>query len=228
VALDVGFIKKAAGSCLVAFGDTRVVTTVCVEDRVPPHRAGRGAWLSAEYAMLPASTRDRKKRDGAKPDGRGVEIQRLVGRALRSVVDLDGLPPVTFWVDCDVIEADGGTRCASVTGAWVALAVAMARLGKRASFKGNPRPTRVASAVSVGLVKGQVLVDLNYEEDSQAEVDLNVVSTDGGQLVEVSGAAEKGVFARDRLDAMLDAGLAANRRLQAMQVEAVARAAEKL
>lgn len=229
VTLDVGFIKKAAGSCLVGFGDTRVLTTVSVEERVPPHRLGKGGWLSAEYAMLPGSTQDRKKRDVQKPDGRSVEIQRLLGRALRSVLVLEELPAITLWVDCDVIEADGSTRCASITGAYVSLAVCLARLTKKGVVKPSAKPLLTSvSAVSVGLIGSEVVVDLNYVEDSAADADLNVVSTGEGKIVEVSGAAEKRTFERAQLDAMLDAGIAANLKLKALQDAAIAEAVRKL
>lgn len=225
ITLQPGFIKKVPGSCLVAFGDTRVITTVCVEDRVPPHRNGKGGWLSAEYAMLPGSTSDRKKRDLNKADGRSVEIQRLLGRALRAVVELEALPGITLWVDCDVIEADGGTRCAAITGSYVSLAMALKRLQKNGVVKNPDRVLKDSvSAVSVGLVGGQVAVDLNYVEDSAAEADLNVVATGRGKLVEVAGAAEKGWFERSQLDAMIDAGMAANQALKALQDRAVAEA----
>ena len=229
IKLDVGFIKKAPGSCLVSFGETRVITTVSVEERVPPYRMGKGGWLSAEYAMLPGSTEDRKKRDGAKPDGRSVEIQRLIGRALRAAVRVDGLPQLTLWVDCDVIEADGGTRCAAITGAYVSLAVAVNKLAKKGTIKniGNVLLTSV-SAVSVGLVGGQVCTDLNYVEDSSASADINIVATGDGNLIEVAGAAEKGSFDRKQLDQMIDAGLAANATLKRMQDDAIKAAVAKL
>jgi ribonuclease PH len=227
--MDVGFIKKAPGSCLVSFGDTRVLTTVSVEDRVPPYRMGKGGWLSAEYAMLPASTEDRKKRDGAKQDGRSVEIQRLIGRALRAAVRIDGLPQMTLWVDCDVIEADGGTRCAAITGAYVSLAVALHKLAKKGQVKNlaNVLTTSV-SAVSVGLVQGQICTDLNYLEDSSASADINIVATGQGNLIEVAGAAEKGSFDRKQLDQMIDAGLAANQALKTLQDEAIQAAVARL
>ena len=223
MSFDVGFIKKVPGSCLVAFGDTRVLCTVCVEERVPPYRMGKGGWMSAEYAMLPGSTSDRKRRDGARPDGRSVEIQRLVGRALRSVVNVDALPAITLWADCDVIEADGGTRCASITGAYVALGVALKKLHKAGTVKDISKVlTQSVSAISVGLLSDQVLVDLNYPEDSSAQADLNVIATGQGRLVEVNGAAEKGSFERSQLDAMIDAGLAANATLAQLQQKVLA------
>lgn len=225
ITFDTAFMKKHPASCLVGFGDTRVLCTVTVEDRVPPHRVGKGGWLTAEYSMLPASTQDRKKRDQGKPDGRSVEIQRLIGRALRSVVNIDALPQISLWVDCDVIEADGGTRCASITGAYVALGMALAKLEKKRTIQ-NARNVmkQSVSAVSVGLLNGEVIVDLNYVEDSSAEADLNVISTGEGRIVEVTGAAEKGSFERRQLDAMIDAGLAANARLKLLQEAALAKA----
>jgi ribonuclease PH len=196
-----------------------------VEDRLPPHRVGKAGWLTAEYAMLPGSTSERKKRDSGKPDGRSVEIQRLIGRALRAVVNIDALPQMALWVDCDVIEADGGTRCASITGAYVALGMALRRLElKKAIKKPQDIMKESVSAVSVGLVKGEVAVDLNYVEDSTAEADLNVITTGTGRIIEVTGAAEKGSFERRQLDAMIDAGIAANTRLRELQQAALAAA----
>ncbi|MBI5494897.1 MAG: ribonuclease PH [Deltaproteobacteria bacterium] len=229
IQLDVGYLKRAPGSCLVSFGDTRVLTSVTVEERVPPFRLGRGGWLSAEYGMLPGSTQDRKKRDQGKQDGRAVEIQRLIGRALRAAVRIESLPQLTLWVDCDVIEADGGTRCAAITGAYVSLAVALKRLQKKGTLKdaGAVLATSV-SAISIGLVGGYLCVDLDYAEDSTAEADLNVVATGDGRLVEVAGAAEKGSFDRKQLDQMIDAGLAANVKLRALQEGAIRAAVDKL
>lgn len=229
VKMDVGFLKKVPGSCMISFGDTRVLTTVTVEERVPPYRVGKGGWLSAEYAMLPGSTSDRKRRETGKPDGRSVEIQRMVGRAMRAATRVDALPQITLWVDCDVIEADGGTRCAAITGAYVSLAVAVARLKKKGVIKNtaNVLVTSV-SAVSVGLVEGAIVTDLNYVEDSAAQADLNVVATGDGKIVEVTGAAEKGSFERAQLDLMIDAGLAANAVLKKLQDEAIAAAVAAL
>lgn len=201
-----GFQKHAEGSALIKLGDTWVLCAASVEKTVPPFLAGKGTgWLTAEYAMLPRSTHTRSKRD---PGGRGKEIQRLIGRSLRAAVDLDRLGERTVTVDCDVLCADGGTRVASITGAWVALALAIDKLVARGELPdaGALRPP--VAAVSAGILDGQVVLDLPYAEDSRAEVDLNVVMTEGGDLVEVQGTAEHGAFSRAQLDAMLEvAGL---------------------
>lgn len=197
-----GFQKHAEGSALIKLGDTWVLCAASVEKSVPPFLIGKGTgWLTAEYAMLPRSTHTRSKRD---PGGRGKEIQRLIGRSLRAAVDLDRLGERTITVDCDVLSADGGTRVASITGAWVALALAIDKLVARGELPdaGALRPP--VAAVSAGIVDGEVVLDLPYAEDSRAEVDLNVVMTEGGHLVEVQGTAEHGAFSRAQLDAMLD------------------------
>src|SRR4051812_26575731 len=170
-------VKHPAGSCIVSFGDTRVLCTASIEKEVPPHRRGSGGgWLTAEYAMLPGSTRPRKKRDGPKQDGRSVEIQRLIGRSLRAAVDLDALGEVSLMIDCDVLQADGGTRTAAITGAWVAVYDA---LGLLARDQGKPGPQAYlkgqVAALSVGYVAGKLEVDLDYARDSKADVDMNVV-----------------------------------------------------
>ena len=207
-----GYLKHPAGSVLVEMGDTRVICTASVEDRVPGLLANTGeGWVSGEYAMLPAATSERSQREVTKgrPSGRTMEIQRLVGRALRSVVDRRALGPRTVWVDCDVIQADGGTRTASITGGFVALALALAKL-RRAGEIVVPPLTGLVAAVSVGIVEGQEVLDLDYVEDSAAAVDMNVVRTDDGRYVEIQGTAEGTPFGRDRLDAMLalaDAGI---------------------
>jgi ribonuclease PH len=223
VTLTPGANKHAEGSCLVQFGDTHVLCTCSVEDRVPPHVFGTGAgWVTAEYGMLPRSTHERTAREAAKgkQGGRTLEIQRLIGRSLRACVDMKQLGVRTFTLDCDVIQADGGTRTASITGAYVALSLALRKLKAAGKLSQLPKLTPVA-AISVGLVKGEVSVDLDYAEDSTAEVDLNVVAMDGGRLVEVQGTAEHGHFDRKQLDAMLDAGVAAIARLHAEQAKAI-------
>jgi ribonuclease PH len=207
-----GAVKHPAGSCLVAFGETRVLCTASIEKEIPPHRRGSGGgWLTAEYAMLPGSTSPRKRRDGAKQDGRSVEIQRLIGRSLRAAVDLDRLGEVSVMVDCDVFQADGGTRTAAITGAWVAVHDALTKLAKD---QGKPGPQAYlkgqVAALSVGFVAGALEVDLDYARDSKAEVDMNVVMRgplDGkpGDFIEVQGTGEQGVFAREQLDRLLDA-----------------------
>lgn len=211
--------KHAEGSCLVEFGDTRVLVTCSVDEKVPPHVFGTGAgWVTAEYGMLPRSTHQRSKREAAqgKQGGRTMEIQRLIGRSLRACIDLKGLGPRTLTLDCDVLQADGGTRTASITGAWVAMALALRKLKKKGVMSQQPSLQHVA-AISVGVVKGEVVVDLDYEEDSGAEVDLNLVALDGSRLVEVQGTAEHGAFGREQLDSMLSAGLRAIDTLVALQ-----------
>ena len=211
-----GLQRHAAGSVLVRWGHTHVLCAVTFEDRVPAHRNGTGGgWLTAEYSMLPGSTHSRVRRERSAPSGRTAEIQRLIGRSLRAAIDLDRLGPRTAHIDCDVIQADGGTRCASITGAWVALALALAAEGR--TLRAVPPPV---AGVSVGIVDGRVLCDLDYSEDSRAEVDLNYVATPGG-LVEVQGSAEGAVFARSQLDAMLDVGQAACERIFGLQRQAV-------
>jgi ribonuclease PH len=200
------YVKHPAGSCLVSFGQTRVLCTASLDKDLPPHRRGSGGgWLSAEYAMLPGSTSPRKRRDGAKPDGRSVEIQRLIGRSLRAAIDLDKLGEVSLTIDCDVLQADGGTRTAAITGGWVALHDALRVLAaqQRTSGPGHYLRGQVA-ALSVGVVGGTVVADLDYAQDSIAEVDMNVVMRDG-EFIEVQGTGERDTFARARLDAMLDA-----------------------
>ena len=215
-----GFQKHAEGSALVKLGDTWVLCSASVEEGVPPFLAGKGkGWLTAEYAMLPRSTHTRSKRD---PGGRGKEIQRLIGRSLRAAVDLRQLGERTIAVDCDVLCADGGTRVASITGAWVALAFAIQKLvatGKLATAAALRPPV---AAVSVGIVDGEVVLDLPYVEDSRAEVDMNVVGDEAGALIEVQGTAEHGTFDRGQLTAMLDLAAIGLRALTRAQREVVA------
>jgi ribonuclease PH len=216
--------KHAEGSCLVKCGDTQVLCTASVEDRVPPHVFGTGAgWVTAEYGMLPRSTHERMAREAArgKQGGRTLEIQRLVGRALRAAMALRELGQRTITVDCDVIQADGGTRTAAITGGFVALALAVRSLKARRVISTSPVKRQVA-AVSVGILDGAVRLDLDYEEDSTAEVDMNVVATGDGELVEVQGTAEGKAFRREQLDRMIDAALAGIARLQAEQERALA------
>jgi ribonuclease PH len=199
------WLRHAAGSALITMGDTKVLCAVTVEDRVPPHLKDSGqGWVTGEYAMLPASGQERTPRESIKgrPSGRTMEIQRLIGRALRSVVDRVSLGPRTLWVDCDVLQADGGTRTASITGAYVAMALALAKLREKRAVT-TPVLTGMLAAVSVGIVLGTPVLDLDYVEDSAAEVDMNVVRIDDGRYVEVQGTAESTPFRKDRLDAML-------------------------
>jgi ribonuclease PH len=209
-----GFQKHAEGSVLIKWGDTHVCCAASVEDRVPPFRLDSGGgWITAEYAMLPRSTGTRKQR---RTGGRETEIQRLIGRSLRAAADLDALGQVTIWVDCDVLQADGGTRVASITGGYVALALALQKLRAEGRLKREPIIEPVA-AVSVGVVDGQVLLDLPYEEDSRAEVDMNLVMTAGGKYVEVQGTAEHGAFDRRQLTELCDLGWTGIQRLCELQ-----------
>lgn len=197
--------RYAEGSCLVSFGQTEVLCTATLEERVPPWLQGRGeGWITAEYGMLPRATHDRTARDrNGRTSGRTHEIQRLIGRSLRAVVDRKAIGERNILVDCDVIQADGGTRCAAITGGFIALAQALEVLNRRRSLPGYPLVDTVA-AVSVGLVASEELLDLVYEEDVAAEVDFNVVRTGRGQYVEVQGTAEGTPFSRERLGRMLD------------------------
>jgi len=200
-----GWLRHAEGSALIEQGGTRVLCAVSVEDGVPPFLKGRGqGWLTAEYGMLPRSTNTRMRREAAdgKQSGRTQEIQRLVGRSLRAVVDLAALGERTMRIDCDVLEADGGTRCASITGAWVAVAQACERLRETASLAGNPLKDHVG-AVSVGIVEGVPVLDLDYAEDSACDTDMNVVMTGSGGFVEVQGTAEGAPFTRAQFDLLM-------------------------
>jgi ribonuclease PH len=205
VSIQRRFTRHAEGSVLVSFGETRVLCTASVEERAPAWRKEQGGgWLTAEYGMLPRATHTRGKREAAqgKQSGRTQEIQRLIGRALRSVVDLDALGNSTITLDCDVLQADGGTRTAAITGAYVALVDAIAAMRKRGQLKTNPMHGQVA-AISVGIYRGVPVLDLDYAEDSDCETDMNVVMNEAGQFVEVQGTAEGHAFRRDELDAML-------------------------
>ncbi len=224
VQIDPGFVGSADGSALISCGGTRVICTASVQDRVPRWMEGRGrGWVTSEYAMLPASTGDRKQRDisKGKQDGRGVEIQRLIGRSLRVGIDFEALGERSVYVDCDVLEADGGTRCASITGGWVALRLALDGLLERGEIERMPLTTSVA-AVSVGMVDGVPLCDLDYPEDSRAEVDANVVMTGDGGLVEVQATAERTPLSRASLDEMLALAEGGINRLRDFQMAVVA------
>jgi ribonuclease PH len=203
--IEPGFVRPASGSALISAGETRVICTASVQESVPKWMAGRGrGWVTAEYGMLPASTGDRKARDVSKgrPDGRTVEIQRLIGRSLRGVIDFAALGERTIYIDCDVLQADGGTRCASITGGYVALELACRRLVDEGKLAQLPLNGTVA-AISCGIVDGEALLDLDYPEDSTAEVDANVVMTGDGGLVEVQATAERTPLSRANLDALL-------------------------
>jgi ribonuclease PH len=219
-----GFVRTATGSALISCGETRVICTASVQESVPKWMQGRGrGWVTAEYGMLPASTGDRKQRDITKgrADGRTVEIQRLIGRSLRGVVDFEGLGERTVYVDCDVLQADGGTRCASITGGYVALELALRRLVDEGKLAKVPLTQSVA-AVSCGVVDGVPLLDLDYPEDSTAEVDANVVMTGDGGLVEVQATAERTPLSRAHLDELLALAQSGIDDLRAAQQQAVA------
>jgi ribonuclease PH len=226
VTIEPGFVRTASGSALIAAGGTRVICTASVADEVPRWLAGGGrGWVTAEYGMLPASTGERKARDVSRgrADGRTVEIQRLIGRSLRGVVDFEGLGERTVWIDCDVLEADGGTRCAAITGGFVALELALLGLIGRGELERLPLTQSVA-AVSCGVVDGVAMLDLDYGEDSTAEVDANVVMTGDGGLVEVQATAERTPLSRASLDELLALAAAGIEQLRAAQQEAVAAA----
>lgn len=213
-------IKTAAGSCLSEFGDTRVLCCATIEEGVPKwRRASHGCgWVTAEYAMLPASTARRSKREYGARKGRSMEIERLIGRSLRSVVRMEKLGEVTVTIDCDVIQADGGTRTASITGAWVALHDALMGLVRDNKLNRLPLTGQIA-AISAGIVGGRALLDLDYPEDSHADVDLNLVGTDAGGIVEIQGTGEHSTLSRAQLDELLDMGQAGIERLVAIQNE---------
>jgi ribonuclease PH len=219
VRLTTGFQKHAEGSCLVEVGDTRVLCAASFEDKVPPFLKGKGeGWVTAEYGMLPRATNTRTPREVTKgaPSGRTHEIQRLIGRSLRAVVDMKALGERTVWVDCDVLQADGGTRCASITGAFVALVEAL-RAKRRAGVLGEIPVTDYVAAVSVGKVGEAILLDLNYEEDSTAHVDMNIVKTGRGRFIEVQGTAEGRPFSDEELAALMATADAGIRELVALQ-----------
>lgn len=224
ITLTPGFAKHAEGSCLVKCGDTHVLVTASLEETTPSFLRGSGkGWVTAEYGMLPRATGTRMRREAAagKQSGRTQEIQRLIGRSLRAVVDLAALGERQIIIDCDVLQADGGTRTASITGAYVALADAMTALVRRRAVAASPLHGQVA-AVSVGIVRGEPVVDLDYVEDSSAETDMNVVMNQGGGFVEVQGTAEGHAFRRHELDRLLDLAAGACEQLFAVQLEALA------
>jgi ribonuclease PH len=217
--LEPDFLEQPHGAVLLTQGKTKVLCTASVQEGVPRWLYGKGrGWLTAEYSLLPASTGDRTEREAArgKQGGRTVEIQRLIGRSLRSVTDFEALGERTLWVDCDVLQADGGTRCAAISGAYVAARRALERFGLGRTLRGS------VAAVSVGIVAGEPLLDLDYSEDSQAEVDMNVVQTVAGELVEVQATAERTPFSREQLDELLELAAAGIDEIAAAQEEAVA------
>jgi ribonuclease PH len=216
--LQPDFLEQPHGSVLFAQGKTKVLCTASIQDGVPRWLYGKGrGWLTAEYSLLPASTGDRTEREASrgKQGGRTVEIQRLIGRAVRAVTDFEALGERTLWVDCDVLQADGGTRCAAISGAYVAAHLALDRFGLSRALTGS------VAAVSVGIVDGHTLLDLDYSEDSSAEVDMNVVVTGAGELVEVQATAERTAFPRDALDEMLDLAEGGIARIREAQQDAL-------
>ncbi|MFT7677113.1 MAG: ribonuclease PH [Planctomycetota bacterium] len=218
ISFERGFTKHAAGSVLAVFGDTRVLCTACISDGVPRFLKGKNqGWLTAEYSMLPSSTHDRKQRDKAgRVDGRSVEIQRLIGRALRGVVDMKKMPEKTIWLDCDVLQADGGTRTAAISGAYVALHDAFTQMDEKRQLREWPI-TEQLGAISVGVVDGAPVTDLDYIEDSKADTDMNLVMTGTGKFIEVQGSAEGAPFERSELDRLLDLGEAGIRHVFDLQ-----------
>ncbi len=224
IVITPSYIKSADGSVLIEVGDTRVICTAKLEDKVPPflRNSGKG-WITAEYGMLPSSSQVRISREAARGriGGRTHEIQRLIGRSLRTIADLKSLGERTIWIDCDVIQADGGTRTASITGAYVALVEAARQLIKQGVIQKNPIKDSVA-AVSVGIVDGKPLLDLNYEEDSRAEVDMNFVMTGSGKFVEVQGTAESAPFTKKGLDRMAEIAQQGIRELLKVQKKVLA------
>jgi ribonuclease PH len=221
--IEPGFMRTATGSALISVGETRVICTASAQESVPRWMAGRGAgWVTAEYGMLPASTGERKQRDATRgrQDGRTVEIQRLIGRSLRGVIDFAALGERTIYLDCDVLQADGGTRCASITGAYVALALACTQLQSVGRLERSPLTGSVA-AVSCGIIGVTALLDLDYPEDSTAEVDANVVMTGDGGLVEVQATAERTPLSRAHLDELLALAALGIEQLRQTQLEAI-------
>jgi ribonuclease PH len=224
ISFESGFTRHAEGSVLVRCGDTHVLCTASVEETIPPFLRGKGqGWVTAEYGMLPRSTHTRQAREAArgKQSGRTQEIQRLIGRALRAIVDLKALGERTVTLDCDVLQADGGTRTAAITGGYVALAQACAALQKRGALARNPLHGQIA-AISVGVFNGAPVLDLDYAEDSQAETDMNVVMNNGGAFIEIQGTAEGHAFRRHELDALLDLAASGIGQLFARQAGALA------
>lgn len=218
-----GYAKFADGSCFIKMGDTHVLVTATVEDRVPPFlkNSGKG-WLTAEYSMLPRSGRQRNQRDTMKPNGRSLEIQRLIGRTLRTVLDLESIGERTITLDCDAIQADGGTRCASITAAYVAAHDALEMMLKQRMIKRMPTFENVA-AISVGIYRGNEVLDLNYDEDSTADTDMNVAMTASGKFVEIQGTAEADPFSAETLGKMLRLAKSGIDELIAMQNEVLGR-----
>lgn len=217
------FIKNADGSALVEMGDTKVICTVTVEDGVPGWMRSQknvSGWLTAEYSMLPAATHSRTKRERGSVGGRTQEIQRLIGRSIRGIFDASKCPDLTFLIDCDVIQADGGTRTASINGAYVALKLAVDAMLRKGKIKNNPIKDSLA-AVSVGILNGKLLVDLNYDEDSTADLDMNVVMTQSGKFLEIQGTAERQSFSKEQVMEIMDAAQSSLQTVFELQIQAV-------
>ncbi|WJE14566.1 ribonuclease PH [Halobacillus sp. ACCC02827] len=231
VTIETDYVKHPEGSVLISFGDTKVICNASVEDRVPPFLRGQGkGWITAEYAMLPRATEQRNIRESSKGkvSGRTMEIQRLIGRSLRAVVDLDKIGERTIWVDCDVIQADGGTRTASITGAFVAVVLALGKLVKKGTLKELPI-TDFLTAISVGVLPdGKEILDLCYEEDSKAQVDMNVIMTGKGEFVELQGTGEEATFSMQQLQKMLSLAEKGVSDLIVLQEEAIGKWAETI
>ena len=215
------YLKNCYGSCLIEFGDTKVLCAATIDESVPSWMKGNGkGWVTAEYSMLPASTATRTPRETKGQKGRTHEIQRLIGRSLRAAVDMRALGEITVTLDCDVIHADGGTRTAAITGAWIALRDALTTWRNAGKLKGDPIVSQV-SAVSVGMVDGKIILDLDYHDDSRAEIDMNLVMNDKGEFIEMQGTGERATFDRGRLNAMLDMGEKGLRELMELQRQAL-------
>lgn len=224
------YLKHAEGSVLIEMGDTKVICTASVDEKVPPFIKGTGkGWITSEYGMLPRSTEVRKPRESVrgKIDGRTMEIQRLIGRTLRSIVDLESLGEMTVYIDCDVIQADGGTRTASITGSYVALVDALNKLVEQEKLKSIPLNGFIA-AVSVGIKEGQAILDLNYAEDSTCQVDMNLVMTDKGEFIEIQGTGEERPFSRTQLQEMMELGEKGIKELIEIQRQSLGELADKV
>lgn len=219
------FLKYPEGSCLIEWGNTRVICSASIIDGVPPFLKGTGkGWLTAEYSMLPRSTHSRMVRESTqgKISGRTQEIQRLIGRSLRSAIDLSKIGEKTIWIDCDVIQADGGTRIASITGGYVALSIAINKLINDGVLTENPILRQIAG-VSLGIMNGEILVDLNYEEDSVCEIDINIVMDEKGDMVEIQGTGERGLLSKNELDKIIKYALKAIKKIMKIQRKAILR-----
>lgn len=230
VKITPAYLKNPPGSCLIEVGDTKVICTATIDERVPPFLKGASSgWITAEYSMLPGATAVRSPREASrgKLGGRTVEIQRLIGRSLRTAVDLTALGERTIWIDCDVIQADGGTRTISITGGFVALALALDRLASQCGWQTLPIQDYIA-AVSVGVHEGKLVTDLSYAEDSKAEVDMNVVMTGSGEYIEIQGTGEHASFSRDDLGQLLDLARNGIKQLVTYQVDSLGEIANKI